>query len=449
MLKQRIVVKAKEVLVIGLGVSGRSAAAFLLQQGAFVTAVDANVELLRSTEVENLRHKGLKTTLESELTELQHFRLVVISPGIPAMNALSMRARAMGIEVIGEIELACRFLQGRFLAITGTNGKTTVTLLVTHVLNQSGIHARSLGNVGTALTSECLADSKEEILVVELSSYQLETMTSQIIDAAVILNITPDHLDRYPNMESYAQAKMQVAHCLKSGAPLYIEQKCFQQFNYLIPCGAPKTYGYDSSCTIFADQANLYANGRIACSLPPLYRGKKSHDLENVMAAYALCQHVGVTPAQFMEAIASFKKPPHRIEFVRTVNGVTFYDDSKGTNIDAVIRAVETLSGDIILICGGVDKGAAYTPWIPVFAHKVKSICAIGQAAEKIKRELSPAIPVELCCSLEDAVLCAAKQAQLGDTVLLSPGCSSYDMFRDYAHRGDVFKRLVHDLVLV
>lgn len=439
--------KDKEVLVLGLGISGRSAAAFLLKQGAHVTATDAKTESLSSPEVEKLLPKGLKAVPENKLTDLNQFSLVVISPGIPATNALAMQAQALGIETIGEIELACRFLQGRFLAITGTNGKTTVTLLVTHVLNQCGIKARALGNMGTPLTSECLQASNDEILVVELSSYQLETMTSRIIDAAVILNITPDHLDRYLTMDSYAKAKMQVAHCLKPGAPLYLEQKCFQKYHNLIPSIFPKTYGYESSCEIFADETALYHDGKITCALPTSFRGKKSHDLENMMAAYALCQHVGVTPSQFIEALASFKKPAHRIEFVKTVGGVIYYDDSKGTNIDAVIRAVEMLSGGLILIAGGVDKGSAYTPWISAFTDKVKGICAIGQAAEKIKLELSHAIPVELCSSLEDAVHRAAKQAQPGDTVLLSPGCSSYDMFRDYAHRGEVFQRLVHELI--
>ena len=449
MLDLKMQLKGKHVLVLGLGISGRSAAEFLLQQGAYVTATDANENSLNGDQLEKLLAMGLKAVVENELRDLSQFSLVIISPGIPGTNSIAMQAKALEIETIGEIELACRFLKGRFLAITGTNGKTTVTLLVNHVLNQCGRKARALGNMGTPLTSECLQAADDEILVVELSSYQLETMTSRIIDAGVVLNITPDHLDRYLDMDTYAAAKMRMSDCLKPGSPLYIEHKCFLSYYNLVPSVLTKTYGYDTSCDIFTDETNLYHNRQIVSALPVSLHGKMCHDLENMMAAYALCQHVGISAPQFVEAYASFKKPAHRIEFVKKVGGITYYDDSKGTNIDAVIRAVEMLPGGLVLIAGGVDKGSAYTPWIPAFAGKVKSICAIGRAAEKIKHELSHAIPVELCSSLEDAVHQATKQAQPGDTVLLSPGCSSFDMFRDYIHRGEVFQRVVHELIEV
>lgn len=433
----------KKVLVIGLGASGQSAAAFLLRQKACVIGVDSNPEQLASAPIESLRCQGMKTAHEHELTDLADLDLVVISPGVPPTTPLCQNAKALGIEVIGEVELACRFLQGPFLGITGTNGKTTVTLLVEHVLKQSGVRARALGNMGVALTSECLDVQHSEVLVVELSSFQLETMQSQVMDAAVILNITPDHLDRYSTVESYARAKMLAANCLKPQGTLYLEQKCYETYGFLIPHITPKTYGYDSRCDIYSDLISLYAKGKMECTIPLHTQGKRTHDLENIMAAYALCQHVGIPAAQFMEAIASFKKPPHRIEFVTTINGIAYYDDSKGTNVDAVIRAVEMVQGKIILIAGGVDKGSSYTPWISAFANKVKRICAIGQAAAKINQELGSAIPVQLCQTLEDAVVCAAKYAQPGENVLLSPGCSSYDMFRDYAHRGQEFQRLI------
>lgn len=443
--------KDAKVLVIGLGVSGRSAADFLLAHGANAYGVDSNRELLGSKDLETLRQKGLKIFHESEELSIKGFKLVVASPGVSPKNRFYEQAIADEIEVIGEVELACRFLKGCFLGITGTNGKTTVTMLVTHVLNESGVNAKALGNVGVPITSGCpneerASGSSDEKYVVELSSYQLDTMRSRCIDAAVILNITPDHLDRYQTMDEYARSKMHIADCLKPNGILYVEEKCYREYGCLLAGFTPMTYGYSSTCDLYTDKKHLIYHGQIECTLPPQYIGKVSHDLENLMASYALCRHAGVTPEQFIKAIASFKKPAHRIEFVREHNGVRFYDDSKGTNIDAVIRAVDTFTGSIILIAGGVDKGAAYTPWIAAFANKVKCVCAIGQAAIKIKQDLAHAIPVILCKSLDEAVAYASCRAEQGETVLLSPGCSSFDMFRDYAHRGHEFQRLVKNL---
>lgn len=436
-------------LVIGLGISGRSAAAFLLKNGALVLGVDSKREVLSSNpDVVRLRQQGLQTHHESELTSVAQFNLVVVSPGVPQTHRLYTQAKAAGIEVIGEVELAFRFLKGTVLGITGTNGKTTVTLLIEHVLNQSGKPARALGNIGTPLTSELLerAHDEQEIIVAELSSFQLETLHAHVIDAAVVLNVTPDHLDRYADMDAYAQAKFHIANCLKPNGIWYLEHRCYQEFGHLWHGKAPLLYGYTPSCDVYTDLKHLVVNRKIECVLPSQWQGKVSHDLENIMAAYAICRHVGVTPAQFLEALASFKKPAHRIQFVRTLKGVSYYDDSKGTNIDAVIRAVAALQGEIVLIAGGVDKGAAYTPWIEVFNRRVKYVCAIGQAAPKIKQDIGHAVPVELFPGLEQAVAHAAHIAKTGDIVLLSPGCSSFDMFRDYAHRGEEFQRVVNNL---
>lgn len=441
--------KNQQVLVLGLGISGRSAANFLLRRGANVSAVDGNLNLLQSNfEIADLRQKGVKIFHEDALLNLNEYQLIVVSPGIPQTNPLYLQAKALGKEIIGEVELACRFLKSPFLGITGTNGKTTVTLLITHVLNYCGKPACALGNVGTALTSEAAEEilEKKAVVVAELSSFQLETLYSPVIDAALVLNITPDHLDRYPNMEAYAKAKMHIAHCLKPDGIIYLEQKCYDEFGHFLNNSVSKTYGYTDNCTIYTDSKNLFINNKLAGMLPFSYQNKRNHELENLMAAYALCHYLGVTIEQFIEALASFKKPAHRIQFVREVRKIAYYDDSKGTNIDAVIRAVESLHGDIILIAGGVDKGAAYTPWIAAFNDKVKCICAIGQAAQKIKRDLAPAMQVEIFNDLEAAVTFAARIANPGDNVLLSPGCSSFDMFRDYVHRGNEFQRIVQQL---
>jgi UDP-N-acetylmuramoylalanine--D-glutamate ligase len=438
----------KNVLVIGLGISGRAAASLLLAKGSQVVAVDSNRKLLEdNADIESLRQKGLKTYHESELQTITQ-DLVVVSPGIPQTNPFYTQAKGQNIPIIGEIELACKYLKGTFLGITGSNGKTTTTTLTTHVLNASGFPARALGNVGNPLTVQCLEKTGENIInVVELSSFQLETMQSPIIDAAVLLNISPNHLDRYNgNFHEYALTKWKIANCLKNKAQFYVEEKCFQEWGYLFKNLTIHTYGYHFFCHLHTDLTHILAGKKIECVLPSHLQGKRSHDLENILAAYSLCRYIGVTPDQFISALGSFKKPSHRIEFVRELNGVEFYDDSKGTSLDAVMRAVESINRPIILIAGGVDKGAAYTPWIKAFSGKVKLICAIGQAAQKIVNDLAHALPVTMLKSFEDAVNHAAQQAKPGDVVLLSPGCSSYDMFRDYAHRGEEFQRFVRNL---
>lgn len=439
--------KNKQVLVIGLGISGRSAAGFLQRRGASVTGVDQNQKVLtENLEVTRLCEKGMKVASPNDVN-VKNFDLIIVSPGIPQNDSLYTKARESGVELIGEVELAFRCLQNRVLGITGTNGKTTVTLLVAHVLNKSGLRASALGNSGVALTSEEAEKAvlSDAIIVAELSSYQLETMHTRILDAAVVLNITPDHLDRYHNMEAYAASKMHIENCMKSKGKLYVEEKCFKEYGKKLK-GVTKTYGFHSKCNIFCDLRSIFVDGKPEGVLPPAFSGKANHDVENLMAAYALCREVGVTSSQFLAALESFKKPSHRIEFVRDFKGTLYFDDSKGTNLDAVIKAVDTMTGKVILIAGGVDKGAAYTPWIASFANKVKCICAIGQAAPKIEKDLSHTIPIKRFETLEEAVKYASLMAQKGDNVLLSPGCSSFDMFRDYAHRGEEFQRIVKSL---
>jgi UDP-N-acetylmuramoylalanine--D-glutamate ligase len=436
-----------KILVIGLGISGRSAAKFLLARGALVTAVDKNLKeaLDKDPALKACLGKGFTALSENDPLRFD-FDQVVVSPGIPPTHPLYQKAVESHLEIIGEVELACRSITQPFIGITGTNGKTTVTLLVEHVLNHCGKAAAALGNVGVPLTSELTELDESQIIVAELSSYQLETLQTPLIDAGVILNITPDHLDRYGSMEEYAQAKFQIASCMKPGAPLYIEERALKDYEHLLRDPSVLSYGYSSGCPLYTDKTNVYLNGELAYPLPPAQRSIASHDVENQMAAFALCHALGVSGDQFLEALKSFKKPPHRIEFVEKIGGVSYYDDSKGTNIDAVIRAVALFPGQVILIAGGVDKGFSYHSWVEAFGGKVKKICAIGQAAEKMERELSEELSVARFATLDEAVHDAFRMAKSGDTVLLSPGCSSFDMFRDYAHRGDEFKRIVREL---
>lgn len=431
----------KKVLILGFGVSGRSAAKLLLSQGAEVTAYDQNN--FNDSEVIKLIEKGV--LLLDDVADLNPYDLIVASPGVPPANPIYQKAKILGKEIIGEIELACRYCKAKMVGITGTNGKTTVTLLITHALNHFGKKASALGNVGVPF-AEKVADLKEdEVAVLELSSFQIETMKEKVLEAGLILNITPDHLDRYSDMEAYAAAKIGLGRCLKAGYPLFAEETSYAQFRKIFNSTNCSLYGYSSDADIYTDLQYIYTKQE-RFLLPEILRGKKSHDLENFLAAYAISSYFGVPYEAFSQAYSTFRKPAHRIQFVSEIDGVSYYDDSKGTNIDAVSRAVESLSGNVILIAGGVDKGAAYTPWIKAFARKVSCIIAIGEAKEKIKQDLSESIPVILMPDLESAVRYAAKIAKQKESVLLSPGCSSYDMFRNYIHRGEEFQRIVKSL---
>lgn len=438
----------KSALVLGLGLSGRAAVKLLLSRGVKVTAVDKNLQQLSShAEVLRLKETGLKVFGEDESLAVQDYDIVVISPGIAPSHPLVRAAALLNIEIIGEIELACGFITNPCVGITGTNGKTTVTLMVSHILNACGIKARALGNVGIPLCTEVIEKTNpDEVFVLELSSYQLETMRARILDVAVILNITPDHLDRYSGMEEYARAKARIADCLKACGAFYLDETSYLNFPNLFEGKNPNLYGQGPTCVLRSEADFVYFKEKILYEWPAGQRGKFTHDVENALAAFAICQTFGIKGAQFLKALQSFKKPPHRIEFVDVIRGVSYYDDSKGTNLDAVMKAVSMLPGPIILIAGGVDKGAAYTPWIKAFEGKVKLVLAIGQAADKIKQDLGGKVVVELCSSMEEAVNLAALKAREGESVLLSPGCSSFDMFRDYAHRGDVFKSNVKNL---
>jgi UDP-N-acetylmuramoylalanine--D-glutamate ligase len=445
-MKKEIYLNAN-VLVVGLGLSGRAAASFLLTNGAKVSGVDQNLCALEGhSEFISLKEMGLLTLQEQSIQNLKAFDFVVMSPGISPFHPIYQEIIRSNKPVLGEIELGCRSVNNPMLGITGTNGKTTVTLLVSHVLNCNGKKGRALGNVGVPLTRELGGLSSEEILVLELSSYQLETLYRPVLDAAVILNITPDHLDRYACFESYAEAKLNLERCLKETGVLYLDERTFVEFGSHLKTDQYKVFGYSPYCHISSDLTSVYMDGKKVFDLPTAHRGAISHHLENIMASYALCHEMGISPAGFVSALESFKKPPHRIEFVAEKKGVLYYDDSKGTNVDAVIRAVQSLSGPIILIAGGVDKGSSYVPWLEGFANKVKCVCAIGLAAGKIKTQLSHDLPVELFTDMDQAVSFAANLARPGDNVLLSPGCSSFDMFRDYAHRGEEFQRIVHGL---
>ena len=439
---------SKKYLILGMGISGRSAAQFLLSHGAIVQGVDRDPNLLMNhPEIQQLKQSGLTVSGETDFKTIQSFDCMVLSPGIPSTHPLIQSAKEINLPIIGEIELGCRVATQPIFGVTGTNGKTTVTMLITHVLQTSGVQAKALGNVGVPLTRELLNFSSENKIILELSSYQLETLHQPCLEAGIILNITPDHLDRYSSLEAYAQAKCGMERAIKPTGRLYMEERAWDEYGHLLNIQRPYLYGYTKNCFIQTDLKAVFQDGKKVVELPESLRNKNSHELENFLAAYALCADQSVADEVFISGWSSFKKPRHRIEFVKEWNGVRYFDDSKGTNIDAVIRAVEVFEGPITLIAGGVDKGSSYVPWIEKFKNKVKLICAIGEAAGKLNEQLSSKFPVVIFTSLDEAVNYAARMAKRGETILLSPGCSSFDMFKDYVHRGNEFQRIVHELV--
>lgn len=411
-----------------------AAAGFLLRRGWRVVGLEGSAARLQDPQfIAQAQRMGLEYRSDREPIDATLFDELIVSPGVSPTHPVYQQALAQNLQIVGEVELALRYLHQPMVAVTGTNGKTTVTLLVEHVLKSVGKRARALGNVGEPLCDYVDAADPEEILVVELSSYQLETMNGRVFDAAVLLNITPDHLDRYVDMKAYAEAKCRLQECLKAGAPFFVHISVVSSFGELLKPGY-RTY----SC--------LEDGENIELIWPLGYRLMGKHDRDNALAAFRLCEPWGVTAQEFCRGLETFKKPAHRLEFVSEIDGVRYVDDSKGTNIDAVVQAVGAMSGPVVLIAGGVDKGASYLPWKEAFGARVKQMVVIGDAAEKIEGELRHHFVIARADSLASAVEKAAKIAERGDTVLLSPGCSSYDMFRDYAHRGEVFQQSVKNL---
>jgi UDP-N-acetylmuramoylalanine--D-glutamate ligase len=387
-----------KALVIGYGKSGKSAAAFLKKRGYEVIAVDR-------------KEQGVLS--DSADLPLDGISLAILSPGIPQSHPLVQKVVKANIELIGEMELGFRFLKNRCFGITGSNGKTTAVLLAAHLLNEAGKKARALGNVGEPLTS--YDPDPDEILILELSSFQLESLESRRLDAAFVLNITPNHLDRYGEMEPYVKAKARIQNCLKEGGELFVSTQVLKDFGSYFP-GA-KNFEIDYIDISMASR-------------------------HSVQTALLICQRCGVTDLRGLE---TFKRPAHRIEWVAEIGEVSYYNDSKASNIHAVLHAVEQFAGPLVLIVGGLHKGSSYKPWIEPLKGKVRKVIAYGQAAPLMELELASSLPFQKVEKFADAVKLAKIEAKQKDTVLLSPGCSSYDQFESFEKRGEEFKRLVRE----
>lgn len=422
--------------ILGLGVSGKAAASFLLEKGSAVFATDQKIKsLLGDSEVRDLIDRGMQIVPEEETSDKFNADALIVSPGISLTHPQVLRARKKSIPVMGEMELALPFLSQKVLGVTGTNGKTTVVSLVAHVLNYAGVKAHALGNIGMPVTKALLQNrlQPEDILVLELSSYQLELLPPETLDCGIVLNLTPDHLDRYGSMEAYVRAKFRLFECLKSGGKGFVEQKAFCDYQPLFPA-------------VFSHQVHIcqWPSQESIDSIPPLsYIKDKKFEYYNHLAAQLLCKECEVEGAMFWEGVKTFQKPPHRLQWIRELGGVSYYDDSKGTNLGAVEQAVSAMPGKVVLIAGGQGKGVSFSPWVASFREKVQAIFAIGEAREDLKRDLGENYPVHLCENLKEALGQARRLARKGDAILLSPGCASFDMFANYMERGERFQELV------
>ena len=445
--------KDKRVLVVGLGRSGVAAAFFLQDRGARVSVSDAKSEAQLEKEIPALLDRGI--SLEVGHHSERTFRdqdLIVVSPGVPSDQPQLQHARALGIPIVGEVELACRFLQGRIIAITGSNGKTTTTTLAGDILGKSGKKTLVGGNIGTPVISLVGQSSPEHLVVLEISSFQLETIQQFKPWIAAILNITPDHLDRHHTFQAYVDAKSRIFENQQAGDFALLnadDPTCTGLKNK----GKAALYWFSrkqpvESGAFLRDDRIIFRNAGRETPVLPIsdIQLKGAHNLENVLAAVAVGMLAGCEPQQVRKAVAEFGGVEHRLEPAGQVNGVAYYNDSKATNVDATIKALESFSGNIHIILGGKDKGSDYAVLVPLLRQRAKGAYLIGAAAEKIASQIQGATRIVQSGTLDRALRQASEAAVAGDIVLLAPACASFDQFENYEQRGQVFKRLVQAL---
>jgi UDP-N-acetylmuramoylalanine--D-glutamate ligase len=425
-------VQNKLVAVVGMGKSGFAAVELLLEHSARVRAIDSNP----SPEMKaRLTAMGLPIVEQNEAA-FNGAQLIVQSPGVPLETLPSTH-----VPIIGEVELAGYFLQGPTIGVTGSNGKTTTTALIAHILKESGIACQVGGNIGTAPTSMVAASKPEQWNVLELSSFQLETIYEFRAKIGLCLNVTQNHLDRHGTLARYADAKARLFETQ--------DESCFAVLNSADLISASFAKRTRGEVVWFGPQSldgDFILNGGerlMAVSEVPL-RGR--HNVENVMAAAEAARLAGAALSQIRAAVMTFEGVEHRIEFVRNLGGVDYYNDSKATSVDATLKAVDAFPGGLWIILGGKDKGSDYTALREPLRNKAKAVLLIGAAAEKISRELGDAVHQIACGDLANAVRIAREGAVSGDTVLLAPACASFDQFQSYEHRGRMFKELVRDL---
>ena len=448
------------MLVVGLGKSGLAAALFLQSRGAHVTVSDQRSAVALAAGLPALLDRGI--AVETGGHGVLTFRrqdLIVVSPGVPLETPELAQARRMGTPVIGELELASRFLLGKVLAITGSNGKTTTTTLAGEIFAAAQVPHIVGGNIGLPVISTVEQSSPETWSILEVSSFQLETTESFRANVAVILNITPDHLDRHGSFENYVAAKAKIFATQQPEDALVLNAD--DDTTHRLAAKAPqadRVFWFSATRVIrqgcfIHDGVVMFRAGESAAAEPILPLSeiplKGAHNVENVLAAVCASRLAGIQAGDIRRAVAGFHAVEHRLELVATVNGVEYYNDSKATNVDATRKALASFGepgrATVHLILGGKDKDSDYTLLRALVRERAVAVYTIGSAAEKIQRALAADAKLISCGTLVAAVERAAGAAQPGEIVLLAPACSSFDQFENYEHRGRVFKDLVKE----
>ena len=446
--------KDKRVLVVGLGKSGVASALFLKERGARVTVSDTKSPDQLRDEIPVLLDHGI--TVETGGHGERTFRgqdLIVVSPGVPVDAAPLVQARAAGEPVIGEIELAAQNLPGEIVAITGSNGKTTTTTLAGEILAAGGFPVSVGGNIGTPAISLVERATRQTIVVLEVSSFQLETIQTFRPKVAVVLNVTPDHLDRHRTFQTYVDAKTRIFEN-QQASDFAVLNEDDPTCRTLRDRTRAQVFWFSRKKEV--EQGACVRDGKIffldgksqrevmLVSEIPL---KGAHNVENVLAGVCAGALMGCEPPKIRQAIQNFRAVEHRLEYVATIKGVQYFNDSKATNVDATIKALESFPKNIHLILGGKDKGSDYTVLNDLLRERVKRVYTIGAAAEKIESHIKGAAEVVHAETLENAIRRASAVAEPGDIVLLAPACASFDQFQSYNHRGRVFKEVVQALL--
>lgn len=449
----------KNVLVVGMAKSGISAAKLCSRLGAKVTIQDvkSKEELMKSVkeEIDILDSMAVYMLLGEEPTDIiDSFDLIVLSPGVPTDLEFLNKARQLQIPIWSEIELAFVLCPCPVIAITGTNGKTTTTTLVGEIMKKYNPGTQVVGNIGIPFTEKVEELKKEDLVVAEISSFQLESIHTFKPKVSAILNITPDHLNRHKSLENYVAAKERIfenqdendycvlnddddicskmKHKTKAKALLFSRKKELNEGAFLKDNKIWVRLGKEDEAICLTEELRIPGN----------------HNIENVLAAVAISVSMGVPPEIIRDVVIHFKGVEHRIEFVDKIDGVEYYNDSKATNVDAAIIGIQSMKAPVVLIGGGMDKGTDFSEWIDAFDGKVKALIVMGETADKIIKTANQKgfFNIKKVSSIEEAVRLAKETAQKGDCVLLSPACASWDMFKSYEERGKLFKKAVYAL---
>jgi UDP-N-acetylmuramoylalanine--D-glutamate ligase len=457
--------KGVKTLVVGMRKSGLASVELLVRQGAEVVATD--LKPLGELDGAGPLLERLGVPFVRQSAEVFSGRdLIVLSPDVPADLPPLEKARAQGTKVIGEVELAAPLLKGRTIGITGSNGKTTTTSLVGHILREAGLPVQVGGNIGTPVTAMLDSSREDGWNVLELSSFQLETIETFRADIGLALNVTQNHLDRHHTFEKYAAAKGRLFETMRPGDLAVLnaaDPVCVGYANRtaanvewfsgmgqaILSAAKPSSVGQALSPANFSayvcEGTLVLHNQPVMPAADVPIRGR--HNLENVLAAAIAAASAGLSHNSIAAAVRTFHAVEHRLEFVRNVSGVDFYNDSKATSVDATLKALDAFPGSLWVILGGKDKGLDYAALREPLAGKARAALLIGSAASKIAAQLAGKVRMIDVMTIDQAIAVAYAEAQPGDTVLLAPACASFDQFRSYEHRGEVFKHLVNQLV--